>query len=137
MNGITGFDPAELELRYPVWTLLDTSLPSVHFPGGIQQVDVPGIGRALMIFRDSDFAAQFASHLGRESVRPLALQYPQQIIDVAKHYQEKGATHVGVNIAFRTDPDGKPLPHGGRFTFIAKLIALIRTSLQDPPALPN
>src|SRR5262249_472649 len=130
-------DPSELELRYPVWTLLDTAVPNTSFPEGIPQVDAPGIGRPLMIFRDEQMAAQFASKLPRPSVIQLALHYPQQLIYLISPYQKMGTTHVGINIAFRVDPDGKPLPHGGRFTTIAHFFELIRTNPQAPPAFPN
>jgi hypothetical protein len=130
-------DPNDLELRYPVWTLLDPALPNANFPEGIPQVNVPGIGPSLMVFRDAPMAEQFASKLPRPSVRPLALQYPQQLIDVVSHHQKIGTTHVGVNFAFRVDPDGKSAPHPGRFTTIANFLRLIRTNPDDPAVFPN
>lgn len=135
MSESASFDPSEL--RYPVWTLLDKELESHFFFECVASINVPGIGRSLMLFRDPDLAAKFAASIKQPRLAPLGLQYPQQVIDLIDHCQKQGGTHVGINIEFRTDSDGKPIAHGGRFTTLNKFILLLRTNVQAPPAMPN
>jgi hypothetical protein len=109
---------AVMELRYPAWTLLETSRPA-QFPEGITWCNLPDLGQTALLFPDSDGARRTAADLGMPSLNPLALENPQQVIDALEHCQRHGATYVGFDVRF------VPAPGGGGFVFEGGLYATI------------
>ena len=94
--------PSLFYADFPLWTLLDVTLPTKDGVfGQIPRINGrEGKERFLVIFTDSDLAAQFALDLGRPDVRPLALRFPKDAITAAEHFKKHGVEHVAIDFSF-------------------------------------
>src|SRR5438309_1789628 len=91
------------DLRYPIWTLLNTEAIGA-FPQGIVPITRPNPKvTAMMIFSKPELAANFIATIQKPKLAPVALQYPQQVVDAIDHCQTAGATHVVIDFEFASD----------------------------------
>lgn len=121
-----------IDLRYPIWTLLDTEAFTQQFPQGVVPITRRDAGRAMtamMVFGSPELAAKFIEAIQKPKLAPVALQFPQQVIDALDHCQKAGATHVVIDFEF--------VAPGERSKGTAALLGDFRRSLHTNIPMPT
>ncbi len=109
------------ELRYPVWTLLDTEALG-QFPQGIVPITrhEPTM-TAMLFFGNPESVSKFIEVIQKPRFNPVALQFPQEVVDAVDHCKTLGATHVVIGFEFMP---GQSNPRGSSYEIDAFRAAL-------------
>jgi hypothetical protein len=99
-------DGSYVELRYPIWTLVDIKLPP-KFPENVATLTYGKKYRMMRVFQEFQSATRFLQYLKNDRLIPCILHMPQNVFDALDQCQKNGAEYVGVNPDYRLSDSGE------------------------------